>query len=155
MKAPRHLFLFCATGDPQAPERWRAWLPAQAPRPSQVWTSNPEAKGARGLAQALGVPLQALPSLAPLPAENTPAYLNALARWGQVIADWMAEDQPAVAWVVAPQVVEGVFRVCFGLPLASDLTLHLSPGSLLHLAYDGQRDTWMLLALRPGPAGPG
>ncbi len=145
----RHLFLGCDNGiQPDLDiTPWQVYLRKQNLRPSGVLGPEPAPAGAVALARVLGIPLVPTPALAPPEGTTPAAYLQALARWGRVLEEHLSDPATPLAVVASAPVLEGLFRICFGLPLATDLTLALEPGGFLHLVYEEERDRWSLWAL--------
>lgn len=149
-----HLVLLCPPdGDAEATVKaWLSYLRRYDVPIGRVIAESEGTPGATALARALGLPLESDPSLRVADRQqrgemDLPGQLEEWARWGKALSRWQQEGHAGLVLLVQEPVIQGLFRLCFGLALTEEDPLILWPGSLLHLGYHGSHDRWQLMAL--------
>ena len=135
----------------------RAWLPYLNTHDVQVdriVVQETFASMADRVARALGVEPAVLAELrAPEEKPDLPEpvrralRLEYLSQWGRLLSQWVQEGGRGVAVMAEGPVLQGLFHLCFGLPLTEDHVLALRPGALVHLFFQREHDRWVLAAL--------
>ena len=133
---------------------WLPYLRAQEVVVGRVLAPVALASSADAVARALGAPREVLADL--VSPEQSPGmpeplrrarWLEHLGRWGRLLSQWVQNEEQGVAVVADAPVLQGLFHLCFGLPLTENHVLALRPGALVHLFFQPEHDRWVLAAL--------